>query len=286
MKTNKQASEDDDPLLVIDQRVESYKQFFDYEWSRRILAFTEPAPKLNSLVHKLGAAWKVASNTAMMPWLMNESLRGVTNGYNKGRSPEERIGNLLNVLRLKVLRELPHSLEVKLQINELLSRMMKQISLITIPDEKLELPPKFVWDHFIDNKDFQMSLWGSQCQAFSAVYFPYENFLVQCVRRASGSQKHYPNCKAIEDAYKETFSEQFAKRFVMDDAIHEARLVRNAIVHNGGVETEKLRSITHRYRIEGKQIQIMPEHIKELFTCLKFKVHDLCEHLVKMNQFK
>lgn len=286
MSRTKQKKENDDPIIWVDQRVESYKQFFDYKWGGQINDLTESAPKLNRLTYKLAAAWKIASNTAMMPWLMNNSLRIVVNRFNGSRDAQERMAVMCQKLTMYLMRVLPLDGPQKLIVADELGKAATRMRDTQIPPEKLELSPEWVWDHFIGNKDFNMSLWGSQYQAFTAVYLPYDNFLGKVVRIASGKQGlKVGTCDKLEAAFAETFGADFAKQFVMDRPIHEARLVRHAIAHNGGEETDDLRTFKHHYRCPRHQLQIYPEDVKQLFDLLKGKVKSLSERCVTMKEF-
>jgi hypothetical protein len=222
----------------------------------------------------------------MMPWLMNEAQRILINKFNGSRDAQERMAVMCNKLTQHLMNVLPLDNADKLIVAKHLSEAATRVRYTEIPKEKLELSPEWVWNHYVDNKDFAMSLWGSQYQAFNAVYLPYDHFLGKVVRIASGQQgMKVGTLDTLRAAYAKTFGADFARDYVEDRPIHEARLVRHAIVHCGGEEHDELRTYGHSYRVNRKQLQIFPEDIKNLFNLLKVKAKTLAEYCVTMKEF-
>ncbi len=65
-------------------------------------------------------------------------------------------------------------------------------------------------------------------------------------------------CEKLTEAYTATFNEDYAIEYVTDRLVNEARLVRHAIVHNGGYETDDLRGYKHRYRVRDSYYRSGP----------------------------
>lgn len=62
----------DTPL--IDQNLDSYEQFFDHDWSRRMFEAVRTSP-LNNAICTLLVAWRFTNGAHMLPWLMAQSLK-------------------------------------------------------------------------------------------------------------------------------------------------------------------------------------------------------------------
>lgn len=293
MEDQDQEQEENDPYLQYDSRPESYKPFHNKEWFRMIGDLVKPAPKLDRLIFMLNAAWYTASNAAMFPWLLNESLRQVTNGYNQDGDHHERIPIQVRGLKKALLSELNYPTRQKLEICEVLERVAYRAETAYIPSKKMELPPEFVWKHYVKLPNFKAALYGTQIQAFSSVYFPYDLFIGKCVRRAGGQHLKVHNFEAMQRSYLATFGQKFVDRFVTDITVNEARLVRHAIVHNGGLDTDERRTFrevnksrpVELYVLHDDVLHFYPMHVKALYLCLTDRVTELCRYLVTLKQF-
>jgi hypothetical protein len=76
------------------------------------------------------------------------------------------------------------------------------------------------------------------------------------------------NAKQFRAEFGKIFTSEL-RDYCFDGEINVARLVRNALAHNGGRETEELRKEKHQYHIEGGEIQIIPSNTTALFNLLK-----------------
>src|SRR5207253_2041712 len=82
-------------------------------------------------------------------------------------------------------------------------------------------------------------LWGSQRTVYGAVYHTYENFVSRCVGLARNEPDYRsPNAKALHADARAAFGDTTADFCLTDQAVDAARLVRNALAHHGGKETD------------------------------------------------
>jgi hypothetical protein len=234
----------------IDDRLESFKTFFDHEWSRRISELSN-GTALEKPVWTLAISWKGAANTHVMPWLMMHSMKNLWQGFVEGnrafgpalvsalvdRLPAE-MGNSLSNMRRKQLESAVRIIAE--QVNEATNDATSAFDLKTL------------WSDFLspDIQEFQLSLWGCQRLCYGAVYHAYENFVRQCV----GMVREEPDYRALFGKLvadgKAAFGDEAIAYCLKDQFVKVARLTRNALAHNGGRLTDELRRLPHRLVVE------------------------------------
>lgn len=264
----------------IDDRLESYRTFFDHDWSRRISELSN-GTALEKSVWTLAISWKAAANTHAMPWLMMHSMNNLWQSFVNG--DHAFAPALVTALADRLPAEMGKSLSN-------MRRKQLASSVRTIADQVKDatdqansaLDLKMFWSNFLspDIVEFQLSLWGSQRLCYGAVYHAYENFIRQCV----GTARKEPDysalfAKLVADA-KAAFGNELTAYCLEDHVVTAARLTRNAPAHNGGRMTDQLRRIPHDLVVEDDEIQIMPPHTKKLFDELKQRVFRLTENAV------
>jgi hypothetical protein len=79
------------------------------------------------------------------------------------------------------------------------------------------------------------------------------------------------------DEVEKHFGQQVAQDCLNAPEVRAARLVRNALAHNGGKETDELKKIQHGIRVEGGVLQIMAPDTRRLFDVLKDRAYKLVE---------
>ena len=72
--------------IVVDERLDSYRTFFDHTWAENIGKLAA-GTKLESPVFNLRVNWKAAANTCVVPWLICTTVSGFSAGFAMGREP-------------------------------------------------------------------------------------------------------------------------------------------------------------------------------------------------------
>jgi hypothetical protein len=264
----------------IDDRLESYKTFFDHDWSRRISDLAN-GRALEKAVWTLAISWKAAANTHAMPWLMMHSMYNLWQSFVDGdhafapalvtaladRLPAE-MGNSLSNMRRKQLANAVR--DIADQVKDATTEAASAFDLKTL------------WSDFLapDIMEFHLSLWGSQRLCYGAVYHAYENFIRQCVEIARKEPEYRALFAKLVTDGKAAFGNEVIAKCLEDQVVTAARLTRNALAHNGGRMTEQLSRIPHDLVVENDEIQIMPLHTKRLFDELKQRALTLTETAV------
>jgi hypothetical protein len=274
--------------IKIDPRVDAYKTFFDHAWSRKLDELVAGS-KLAEPVFSLCMNWKSAANTHLMPWLMIENLKGFWQGVLRGqesatehavahlaRHVPDAMGDSLSHMKRKKLAE------VMAEVGGRMKEFREQY------DE--EIDPAALFETFLNGpggSELHLSIWGSQRIVYGAVYHAYENFVSRCVGTArKESDYRSPNIKALHSDVRATFGDTTADYCLTDQPVDAARLVRNALAHHGGKETDQLKKVAHGVDVVDGVLQVMPADNRRLFDTLKDRVFKLAETALALPQMK
>ena len=93
--------------IFIDDRMESYRNFFGDDWGQSMEALTAAAPKLDRLVLDLMLDWRGAAYTVSSPAIMVDHFRSFAEGYVNDPEPNTSLLCLAGNLLTKLSRELP-----------------------------------------------------------------------------------------------------------------------------------------------------------------------------------
>lgn len=275
---------DSGALIVIDERLESYKRFFDHDWARQLLALTD-GTKISKAALDLCADWKSAANAFGMPWLFIHGLDDFQKGFMQVQEPACQ--KLARALRDHIL-------------NEFGSRLshMKRKDLISIVDKVSQAAqeateraaPAFqidqVWAAFSQNKEFTLALRGCQRLCYPALYHAYENFVRRCVAEARGDPNCRPHWAALRDELDRLMPPSMGTDCLGDSQVEVARLARDTLNHNGGMMTENLSKTRHKLTVVQGRIEPLPKDILTLFDLLKTKVRKLAERARTLAEFQ
>src|SRR5205809_4273827 len=136
----------------------------------------------------------------------------------------------------------------------------RRCSMVARAAVKNEYPIEPMWAQFMNEAPFRISLWASQRVAFVAFYNAYEAFIVDCLKIGTGrSQLRLTDKKPFNEALRSGLSKDISIPCWPHHEINIARLVRHALSHNGGRETEDLKKQKHGIKLIGEELQVVPE---------------------------
>jgi hypothetical protein len=285
----------DTPL--IDPNLDSYKQFFDHKWAEHMFKAVETSP-LNDAVCALLVAWRSASGSHMLPWLMAESLRRFAEGEGNGslRYRANYSGAIIKGIVNKLESRMHHSL--KLDQRRALKRVVTKIEeeahdAFKTAQANVTFPLAGYWDFLVRTSEFQFSILGTQRINYGSLFFAYEDFLANVIRTKE------PRYSSKKDQIKEAFARHFRnplRDYCWTEAeVDVAKLVRHALAHNGGRFGADLEKYKARFvdatgatnpklqddlfiLVDGK-IQITPGNTRHLFGVLKERVTKIVEEI-------
>ena len=131
--------------------------------------------------------------------------------------------------------------------------------------------------------EFRLNIWGSQRISYGAIYHAYENFIREAVGLALGVANYKAgHISTLLKDCERSFGKPIADVCLADSDVEAARLVRNALAHNGGKETSKLHGVAHGILIENGELQMMAPDTRRLFDLLKSRAYKLAEKAVTL----
>ena len=265
--------------IFIDDRIESYSEYFPDGWMAKASEESQPANFLNKLVLDLFLAWRTISYTASMPALVVKSMQAATLGYASYVSPDASIIAFGEGVLAKLSRRIPELVEDR-RLRSILSAEIVNLAvefrtarIATTP----ELPVEPVWRHSISNPAFVMSVWSSQRVSYLSFYNAYEAFLTQCASRAYEEGRVRANTTEFKKVLRTEFGIDISLPCWTHPELNNARLVRHALSHANGRETPDLKKQNHGITLVDDVLQIIPEDNKKLLTILRSAVDTLID---------
>jgi hypothetical protein len=273
----------DPKKVIMTKRIETdlrlYAMFFDHEWARA-LAERVSSTKLEPAFDNLCVAWKEASNTHRLPWLMITQMEAFVGGYVRGHRPYGM--RLIDILKIRLTRELGDGLRhmQKKKIDEVLETIDRDFR-DGEKDHEVSLEPCGYWNMLVKQEEFQSSIWGSQNLSYCALIFAYEWFMVSCFRLLGGLEKARPNEDRFWAGFQTALGRDVKPDYWDDKPVKIARLARNCIAHTGGKAKQELPDESPSLFISTEGIiTIQPSDTRDLFTVLKNKVTPLVDEVL------
>jgi hypothetical protein len=278
-------SDDIIQTIVVDDRLESYKTFFDPAWATNLGGLVRDT-KLDLPFGNLCVNWKAAANTCVLPWLMCTSVAEFSVGFTMGREPFA--AQVIDACARRLPDEMPSLSNMRRkEMREAIRRIGTELNTVLAQQaHEFTVDADQMWTVFMNGvaaHEFRLSIWGSQRISCGALYHAYENF----VREAVGLALGVANYKAghisvfLKDCAR-SLGKPIADYCLADADVQTARLVRNALAHNGGTETSQLQKVAHGIRVEDGKLQIMAPDTRRLFDLLKVRVSKLAEEAITL----
>ena len=267
-----------------DDNLESYRGFFDAKWSEKLLKKIK-STFLDEIVFELCASWKGTSSARSLPWLMVESMKQSLIGFSKVKKPIPL--EVIEILIERIAKNMEkHKTTLLIQDKQALKKEIENIH-----EELLKANQEFsnhfnkeqIWDELIKAKDFVISLWMSEVNAYAAVYFAYEIFLINCLKKKYSLESLRTTNKKFDDHLKKLVGEKVYNECWAEKFIEKARLIRHALVHNGRKITKDLEKYRNELTTEESEIVIFPHNTTTLFDELKNRVNSFCNKIISHN---
>ena len=271
--------------IFVDEELESYQTFFDHTWAANINKLAA-GTKLESPIFNLCVNWKAAANTCIGPWLICNSVSRFSAGFAMDREPfavqfidacAKRLPDEMSSLSNMRRKEL--SAAVRRIGTELKDKLSQQAQKFTVSANEM-------WTSFLNGAasyEFRLSIWGSQRTSYGAIYHAYENFIREAVGLALGMSNYkVRNFSTLLKDCSSSLGNSIADMCLADADVKAARLVRNALAHNGGKETNELLGVAHGIRIEKGELQIIAPDTRRLFDLLKVRAYKLAEKAITL----
>ena len=287
---------------MIDPNLDSYRQFFDLKWAERMFNEVETSP-LKDAICTLMVAWRSANGSHMLPWLMAQSLKGFAENECKGslrfRSnySSEVVKGLVGKIDIGMRYSLNRDQHATLM--HVVSKIEMEVNdALKAAHANAEFPLDDYWGFLTHSSEFQFAILGSQRTSYNSLFFAYEDLLSNVIRtkQPTYSSKN----ESISVGFARHFGKPLADFCWNHDEVILAKLVRNALAHNGGRFGKDFEKYNTRFTDESGtkppvlrndhfiivngMIQIVPGNTMYLFGILKARVTEIVEKLFNLPQ--
>jgi hypothetical protein len=267
-----------DRHICTEANIKSYEGYIPDDWGEKTIGPIPEGTVLERLLLDLAISWRSASYTAQMPATTIRAMHAAALGRSKFVSPDSSIVAFSERIIGQLAQQVPEIVEN----GALHARLISELATIStdFPDRamavKNEYPIEPIWAEFMNETPFRLSLWASQRIAFVAFYNAYEAFIVDCLKVGTGrSQLRSTDKKPFNEALRKALCKDVSEACWFNPEINIARLVRHALSHNGGRETEDLKKQKHGVKVIGEELQVMPEDNHKMLHRLRKAVEEV-----------
>lgn len=264
--------------IYIVAEITSYEGYLPDDWGQRTI---EPIPEgtvLKRLLLDLAMSWRSISYIAQMPVTSIRAMHAAALGRTQFVSPDSSIVAFSE----QIIGELARRVPALVENSTLRGRLLGELATISAEFRdrasavKSEYPIGLMWADFMNDVPFRFSLWASQRHAFVAFYNAYEAFVVDCLKIGTGHPRlRSTDKKAFNEALRSGLGRDISAPCWSHHEINNARLVRHALSHNGGRETEGLKKQRHGIKLIGEELQIVPEDNHRMLRRLRSAVEEV-----------
>ena len=286
----------DTPL--IDPNLSSYEKFFDHEWAKDSFAVAKNTP-LEDAVNALVMAWRSTNGAHILPWLMVESLKAFAQGELDGNIryrasySDQVVKGFVN--KLEGMMQYSLKLDQRSALKRAVARIEEEAhQAIKTAREQVQFEVTGYWQFLVKAQEFQFCILGIQRINYGSLFFAYEDFLANVIRTKEPT--YSSKTKTIKAGLTHNFGDPLTDYCWNHDEVDLARLVRNALAHNGGrfgKDLEKYRTLfanvtgtdkpllrPDRINLVDEKIQITPDNTIHLFGVLKEQVSNIIAETV------
>jgi hypothetical protein len=275
--------------IFIDDRMESYRNFFGDDWGQSMEALTAAAPKLDRLVLDLMLDWRGAAYTVSFPAIMLDLFRSFAEGYVNDPEPNTSLLRLADSLLAALSQKLP-----EISADPQLQRKLRETHVAMAAElrdaqskVRMEFPIDQIWHDYVKHHVYRITIWSSLRICYVAIYNAYDNYVCQCISTANnGLEVQTTPKKNFNAKFKGAFGEQAFQKCWANSDIIIARLARHSLSHAGGRETRKLADRSHHIHVLDGVLQIAPKDVKELYVTLKDAAYELADVAKDLSEFQ
>lgn len=256
--------------IYIDQRLSSYETLMQYPAGATLLDAARGTP-IEPAVHDLAGAWRMTDYARVMPFVLATSIPAVVASAIRATSenvPEmvlrgimDRMGNVIMPRRVRARLEL---------VVRGLHQQAKEVRQALSETWPFKFQAEEAWEGLLKEKAFCLGLAASESQAYTGLYFAYENFLARVVEQTTG--KWPAQTWAIGEGIKAQLGEDTWNQCWGDRAVRAARHARDALAHRGGRVNGETASFGELLHVEADHIRIPARLTRDLYSTLFARV--------------
>ena len=254
---------DQDRRISICPDRSQYLNYIPDTWTASLDERVQTAPLLKQLATNLLMQWRATAITASMPAISVMALHSGLNGYLQAVMPDSTALSWVDAIMSRLSRRVPDLVDDRQLRAKLTSEIATLATEFRDVKEKVQtsLPIEPMWQLMLGTPPFRLAVWSSQRIAFQAFWNAYEEFLILCVRRASGDEGLRCTAEKFKGVLRNAFgpSHDILAPCWTREGIYTSRVVRHALTHAGGRITEPLAKLNHGIETIDGVLQILPD---------------------------
>jgi hypothetical protein len=265
-----------------------YEGYLPDEWCNKIVGLVPDGTVIDRVFLDLLMSWRSTAYTAQMPATAVRALHAATLGRGNFVSPDRSIVAYSDQIIQRLTQRVPELMDDR----PLRATLVAELAMIAsefrdrAASVQEEYPIQPIWNHFMGDVAFRISLWASQRVAFVAFYNAYEGFLLDTLKVGTGLPSlRSTDKKVFNEALRTALGKDVSGPCWSHHEINIARLVRHALSHNGGRETVELRSHKHGVKLFGDALQIVPEDNHRMLRRLRLAVEEIIRVTIGSTKF-
>ena len=266
-----------DRCIYTESDIKAYEGYMPDDWGEKTIGPMPEGTVLERLLLDLALSWRSVTYTAQMPAASIRAMHAAAVGRSKFVSQDSSIVAYSDGIICKLSQRVPELVEY----SGLRARLVAELATIAAEFRdraaavKNDYPIEPIWAEFMTDPCFRINLWASQRVAYVAFYNAYEAFLVDCVKCATGASSMRTQADDFKKGLRTGFAKDIAHSCWFHAEINVARLVRHALSHNGGRQTDDLKKQRHGIRLIDEELQITPEDNQRMLRRLRRAVEEV-----------
>src|ERR1019366_705045 len=172
-----------DPVrtMFIDNRFESYEKYVPDEWTAGFFKNVAEKSILDQMLIDFVLAWRTTAYVASMPGTFIKAIQASTLGYVRYTSPDSSLISFGEKVMAEVSAEVPELVENSALRSRILAALVSSADAFRGRREKamaeVDMPIQQMWEDFLKQDAFHMTISATQRVAYVAFYNAYEAFL-------------------------------------------------------------------------------------------------------------
>jgi hypothetical protein len=264
-----------------DTRLESYNIQLTRKWAGQLDDTASKSAQLSEIVSDFLMWFQSISITSGLPFTVVSQLDTFVDGFLKNDDEKPLVEKTAKAITSRLARSLNVDPETRAQIAVECLRIGATVDISRVP------PPfsiEDIWQSYLEHKGFQLALWESQRSGLVNVYNCYESFLMRCMATAV-RQRSYSIKRQFPVDFAREFGQPICDDCWSDPQIQILRYARNAIVHEGGRETDQIKRLGHKVLVYKGYLQVYPDDLKAAFRLVEKCVDKIVAAAVQHRSF-
>ena len=280
-----------DPVrrMFIDKQFESYDKYVPDEWTAGFFKNVAEKSALDQMLIDFVLAWRATAYVASMPGTFIKAIQASTLGYVRYTSPDSSLISFGEKVMTEVSAEVPELVENSALRSRIMAALVRSADAFRSRRKKAmaeaDMPIQQLWDGFLEQDAFYMTISAAQRVAYVAFYNAYEAFLVDCIRQVLDVTHLRATDPKFMDGLRTAFVINLSGPCWGSREIAVGREVRHALSHAGDRETENLRKLKPGIEVRDSVMQIVPDDNKKLIAGLRKAVDALVAVAAPLPQF-